>query len=146
MNQTERRLPCTCEEVFAVLADGWLYATWVVGASRIRDVDASWPAQGARIHHSVGSWPLLIDDYTEALLSEPPRLLRLRARTWPVGEATVTITLEANGPGTVVRIDEDITAGPARLVPTPLRHSFLRARNRETLLRLEMLAVGQAAR
>src|SRR3712207_7075993 len=31
-----RHLDCTPEDVFSVLADGWLYPSWVVGASRIR--------------------------------------------------------------------------------------------------------------
>ena len=52
----------TPADVFAVLADGWLYPSWVVGASRVRGVDGTWPQPGSRIHHSVGVWPLLIDD------------------------------------------------------------------------------------
>ncbi|MFL6157733.1 MAG: SRPBCC family protein, partial [Marmoricola sp.] len=51
--------------VWDVLSDGWLYPSWVVGAARMRDVDASWPAVGSRLHHSVGNWPLLLDDSTE---------------------------------------------------------------------------------
>ena len=50
-----------------MLSDGWLYALWVVGAARMRDVDEGWPAVGTRLHHSVGTWPLLIDDTTEVL-------------------------------------------------------------------------------
>ena len=38
--------------------------TWAVGAARIREVDEDWPAVGARIHHSVGAWPVLISDTT----------------------------------------------------------------------------------
>jgi hypothetical protein len=44
-------------EVWAVISDGWSYASWVVGASRIRAVSSDWPAEGARIHHSVGARP-----------------------------------------------------------------------------------------
>ncbi len=29
-----------------MLSDGWLYASWVVGASRVRDVDPRWPSPG----------------------------------------------------------------------------------------------------
>ena len=57
-----RRLNCSPEEVFDVLNDGWSYPLWVVGASRIRDVDAGWPGPGSKLHHSFGVWPLLIDD------------------------------------------------------------------------------------
>jgi putative transposase len=64
---------CTPEEVFGVLEDGWLFAVWVVGASRIRDVDATWPKADSKIHHSVGSWPLLIDDTTSVVEIDPFR-------------------------------------------------------------------------
>ncbi|WP_432420736.1 SRPBCC family protein [Nocardia farcinica] len=50
-------LTATPEEIFDVLCDGWCYGLWVVGASHIRDVDAGWPAAGARIHHGVGPGP-----------------------------------------------------------------------------------------
>ena len=33
-----RVLSCSPEDVFDVLADGWLFPTWVVGASRMRNV------------------------------------------------------------------------------------------------------------
>jgi hypothetical protein len=39
-----RRCNCSPEQVFAVLHDGWTYPVWVVGASRMRDVDPGWPA------------------------------------------------------------------------------------------------------
>ena len=81
------------DAVWSVLADGWTYAAWVVGTSRIRDVDPSWPAVGARIHHSVGAWPLLLDDQTEVIDADPGRLLVLRAKGWPAGEAMVQLEL-----------------------------------------------------
>ena len=55
------------DAVWSVLADGWMYGMWVVGASRIREVDPNWPQPGSRIHHSVGLWPALINDHTEVL-------------------------------------------------------------------------------
>ena len=57
----------TTEQVWSVLADGWSYAMWVVGASRIRAVDTNWPAPGSRIHHSVGVWPVVLSDHTESV-------------------------------------------------------------------------------
>ncbi len=42
-----RRVDAPAEAVWSVLADGWSYANWVVGAARVRDVDPGWPAQGA---------------------------------------------------------------------------------------------------
>ena len=88
--------------VWEVLADGWLYPLWVVGASRIRDVDPSWPEQGSQIAHSVGAWPMLIDDTTEVTECRPGQLLALRARAWPAGEAAVEIRLTGSGSDTEV--------------------------------------------
>ncbi|MGD9960139.1 SRPBCC family protein [Nocardioides sp.] len=132
-------------EVWDVLADGWLYPLWVVGASRVRDVDESWPSVGSLIHHSVGAWPLLLDDNTEVVECKPGSMLRLRARGWPVGEAEVILRLSPAGAGTEVSIEEDAVSGPGRLVPAPLRHATLKWRNVETLRRLAYVAEGRPA-
>lgn len=145
MAVNERVVEATPDEVWSVLADGWLYPLFVVGASRMRDVDAAWPAVGARLHHSVGQWPLLIDDTTVIEECAPPRLLRLRARAWPLaGSAGVTFHLEPQGARTLVRLEEDAGRGPGRLVPSPLRQPPLRWRNSETLRRLAYVAEGRA--
>jgi uncharacterized protein YndB with AHSA1/START domain len=139
----QRRLNCSPEQVFAVLGDGWLYPLWVVGASRMRDVDEGWPAPGTKLHHSFGTWPLLIDDTTEVLDLQPDRRLVLEARGWPVGTARVEITVEAADGGSLVSIAEDVSDGPARLVPQPVRVAGIDVRNRETLRRLAYLAEGR---
>ncbi len=144
MAENVRRIDASPEQVFAVLADGWLYPSWVVGASRIRGVTPSWPARGAELHHSVGVWPLLIDDKTILLEWDPPRRAVLRARGWPIGEAQVTIEVKPRGNGSIVRIVEDAAEGPGRLIPSFLRQPMLRIRNRETLRRLAYLAEGRA--
>ncbi|WP_244929121.1 SRPBCC family protein [Nocardioides sp. W7] len=140
MSRNTRLLHATPDEVWDVLADGWLYPLWVVGASRMREVDDHWPEVGALLHHSVGSWPLLVDDNTEVLECVPGSMLRLRARAWPGGEAEVVLRLEASGTETEVVIEEDAVAGPARLVPKPLRDVPLAWRNVETLRRLAYVA------
>lgn len=128
------------DDVWQVLADGWLYPLFVVGASRMRDVDEPWPEVGAELHHSVGVWPALIDDTTSVVECRPPTLLRLRARAWPTGEAEVTFHLHPRGPETEVTIEEDVVSGPAHLVPRPLRDAAIDWRNTETLHRLALLA------
>jgi uncharacterized protein YndB with AHSA1/START domain len=75
----ERTINASPKDVWEVLADGWMYPLWVVGASRMRDVDPHWPEVGSKLHHSVGVWPGLIDDNTEVLEVEPGRRQR-RAR------------------------------------------------------------------
>ena len=128
------------DDVWAVLADGWLYPSWVVGASRLRAVEGGWPGIGASIHHSVGLWPALIDDRTEVLDSEPERRLQLRARGWPLGEALVAITLEPRGEETLVTIAETPSAGPGLVVDNRVTHWLLARRNEESLYRLASIA------
>jgi Polyketide cyclase / dehydrase and lipid transport len=139
-----RQFRCTAEDVFAVLRDGWVYPVWVVGASRMRAVDADWPAVGSQLHHSAGAWPLLIDDTSEVLAYDPPRTMVLQARGWPAGEARVEITVEPSGTGCLTSIAEDASSGPALLVPKPVRSAMIALRNRETLRRLAYLAEGRA--
>lgn len=145
MSENTTLIDASSEDVWSVLSDGWLYPLWVVGASRMRDVDATWPAEGSRIHHSVGVWPGLVDDHTRVLASQPQQSLTLRARAWPMGEAEVRITLTPSGEQTEVTIREDVVAGPGVLVPSLIRQPGLKWRNAETLRRLRLLVEGRAA-
>lgn len=139
MSTNTRFVNATPDQVWSVLSDGWLYPLWVVGASRMRDVDDDWPEPGARLHHSVGSWPLLLDDTTEVIDAKPGSTLVLRARAWPSGAAEVTIRLRPNGTGTEIAIEEDAESGPATLMPKPMRDPLLKWRNVESLRRLAYL-------
>src|SRR3712207_6907511 len=75
----ERNIDATPQQVWDVLADGWLYPLWVVGATRMRAVDDGWPRVGARIHHSAGVWPAVIDDETVSLSAEDRKSTRLNS-------------------------------------------------------------------
>lgn len=143
MTTTTRHIDATPDEVWKVLEDGWLYPLWVVGASRMRAVDAGFPAVGTRLHHSVGSWPLLIDDTTEVLAVTPGHSITLKARAWPAGTADVQVVLHAEGAGTLVEMKEVASGGPATLIPRPLEAASLRWRNTETLRRLALLVEGR---
>uniref|UniRef100_UPI003F509136 SRPBCC family protein n=1 Tax=Microbacterium chionoecetis TaxID=3153754 RepID=UPI003F509136 len=145
MSRNVRVLHCTPEDVFEVLSDGWLYPSWVVGASRMREVDETWPMAGAELHHSFGVWPALIDDKTVVEEFIPSRMMVMRARGWPIGEARVTIDVKTRGDGCVVRIQEEAIAGPGRFIPQQLLDIPLHWRNDETLHRLAYLAEGRAA-
>lgn len=136
---------CTPAHVWAVLADGWVYGQWVVGACRIRDVDVSWPERGSRIYHSVGLWPLLLDDYTEVIEAHPGRRLDLRARAWPAGEAVVSLRIEDHQDGCLVTMEERATEGVGALTPGRVQDLMLHPRNREALQRLAYLAEGREA-
>lgn len=145
MAKNVRTMGCTPEDVFRVLGNGWLYPAWVVGASRMRDVDETWPRPGAELHHSVGVWPALLDDTTVVEEWDPPHRMVMRAKGWPIGEARVILRVRSYGEGTMVRIDEEPVSGPATLLPGVLTTPLLRWRNSETLHRLAYLAEGLAA-
>ena len=143
MAQNTRRFACTPGAVFDVLADGWLYPVWVVGASRMRQVDDDWPRTGTKLYHSFGTWPVLIDDSTSVEEWDPPRRMVLTARGWPMGEARVRLDVTPDGEGCIVRIREDAVSGPAswlRAAVDPL----IRWRNTETLRRLAFVAEGRS--
>src|SRR4051812_9408145 len=106
MTTVELDIPRPPAEVFAVLADGWTYAGWVVGATHIRDVDEGWPAVGSRIHHSVGTWPLQLEDETVVRSVVPGDSLELHAKAWPVGTALIRFELTATGAGTRISMAE----------------------------------------
>jgi hypothetical protein len=144
MTEVSRVMQCQPTDVFAVLSDGWSYGQWVVGAARVREVDAGWPSEGTRIHHSVGVWPVLINDTTHAQDAEPPNLLRLRARAWPTGEADVEFRLEPHADGCLVTVHEQAVSGPAKMIPRPVEEAMLKWRNTETLRRLSFIAEGRS--
>jgi carbon monoxide dehydrogenase subunit G len=128
------------EQVWDILAEGWTYAAWVVGASRIRAVEGGWPAPGSRIHHSVGTWPLLVSDETFVVACDPGRSIRLKAKGKALGQAIVEISLHDEGDRTRIEMREDASDGLGRLIPHPVRQALIAPRNSETLTRLALLA------
>ena len=124
MSENEQQVEASPEEVFAILADGWTYADWVVGAARIRSVDPGWPQPGCSIRHSVGGWPLLIDDSTTVQECRQPEYLRLKVRAWPTGEGRVEFFVEPNGTGSLVRMCEARCPGRRSCcrAPSPSQH------------------------
>lgn len=143
MAEVTGHINATPEQVWATLADGWLYAAWVVGTSKIREVDDGFPAVGTKIHHAFGLWPLLLQDETEVLVCEPERHLVLQARGRPMGEATTAIDLVPSGGGTALRLAETPTKGPGAWVNNPLAEAVLRHRLTECLTRLAPLVEGR---
>jgi uncharacterized protein YndB with AHSA1/START domain len=139
-----RDFDAPAQAVWDVLSDGWFYATWVVGASRVRGVDEGWPAEGTRIHHSFGVWPAVISDTTHVLRSVEPTELTLKAKGWPAGEAEVVITVTPRGADScTVAMAEDAVTGPGTLMPRPLRQLAIGPRNVEALRRLAYLVEGR---
>lgn len=141
--EVSRTIPVTPDRVFAVLADGWVYSGWVVGASHVRNVDGRWPAVGARIHHSVGPWPFVVNDVTTVLDVERDRRLELDAGMWPAGSARVRVTLVPVRGHTEVLMAEEAVGGPLSMVPRSAQAIVLRPRNRESLRRLSDIVVNR---
>jgi hypothetical protein len=112
----------------------------------MREVDDRWPGAGAQLHHSVGTWPLVLDDITEVEESVRGSRLKLRAHAWPGGRAEVTISLRPQGTDTEVVIEELAVSGPGALVPKAAQDPLLSWRNTESLRRLAFLAERRAGR
>jgi uncharacterized protein YndB with AHSA1/START domain len=143
MARVRRQVAAPTDAVWRVLADGWGYAGWVVGTVKIREVDELWPAEGSKLHHAFGAWPLMIKDETEVLECEPGRRLLMKARGWPVGEATIELVLHPEGEHTVVEMYEEPTSGPGAWVNNRVVDAVGARRLAETLDRLGRIAAGQ---
>jgi uncharacterized protein YndB with AHSA1/START domain len=144
MATNERFMPVPPAAVWDALADAYGYGYWVVGSSEIRDVDEHWPQPGSRFHHTVGIRPLRVSDHTESLEARRPSLLRMRAKARPVGTARVTMTLEPLDGGTRVRMTENPDGLTGWLSLNPFVQLLVKARNAESLMRLEELALRAA--
>jgi uncharacterized protein YndB with AHSA1/START domain len=136
----ERVVEAAPARTFAAMSDAWLIPVWVVGATHVRDVDESWPAPGARLHHKVGAWPLALSDSTGIVTYEPPWRLVLQGRAYPFGEVRIELTVTAEGERSKVCMGEAPTRGLAYLLDSPALRAVLRARNRESLDRLAAIA------
>lgn len=131
--------------IWDALADPSTYGFWVVGSKEVRDADADWPAPGTRFHHTVGAGPFTVEDHTRSLDAQPPRLLKIRAKSRPLGAARVTLEMTPKDGGTLVRMTETPDGPTAILNLNPLVHLVARARNGESLMRLEQLALRNLA-
>ena len=141
MAKVERTIDAPIDQVWAVLAEGWSYSDWVVGNTHVRDVDDHWPQVGARLHHLVGAWPLLLADVVMVEEVAPPRLLVLRAQLRRLGRGRITlglVPLEADR--TRITMEEHFEVGPMRWVMNRFNDLVLHMRNREGLRRISDLA------
>lgn len=136
----KRDIDAPCHRVWEVLADGWTYSQWVVGNSRMRAVDENWPAAGTTIKHSIGVWPLVVDDETVSVECVPERELVLLAKIGPAGAARITVRLTDVGDGCRVEMSEVPERGPMNLIPDRLAAVAVDVRSHECLWRLDNLA------
>ncbi|VAZ97061.1 SRPBCC family protein [Mycobacterium pseudokansasii] len=135
-----RDVAASCQDVWSVLANGWTYSQWVVGNSRTRAVDPHWPQPGSAIRHSIGVWPLVIDDQTVVESCAPGREIVLHAGLGWLGAARITMRLQGIPTGCQVEMIELPVQGPMRVIPDRLALAAIYPRNRECLLRLAAMA------
>jgi len=128
------------QRVWDVLADGWTYSGWVVGNSRIRAVSHDWPAPGARILHSIGTWPGVIDDETVVESCITGEELVLLAKIRPAAEARIRMQLSDIPGGCRVAMTEVAVSAPLRWIPDSVQLIAVAPRNRECTWRLAMIA------
>ena len=145
-----RQVAAPAEAVWAVLADGWQYATWVVGASRVRAVDAGWPAAGhpaaPQLRPVAGRH--LGRDGVRARREEPHHLVLhgARAGRWarPGSRSRSCPTAPSS---CTVSIAEDATTGPWEAsYRCRFGRRFTCPRNREALRRLGLHRRGAPPR
>ena len=135
-----RDVPASRKDVWNVVANGWTYSQWVVGNSRMRAVDQTWPEPGSRILHSIGVWPFVIDDETVAESCTPQEELVLLAKLGPFGGGRITLRFSDIPDGCRVEMSEVPVKGPRSVIPDALAQLGKKPRNRECLWRLGQLA------
>ncbi len=136
----KRTTTASRDRVWEVIADGWTYSQWVVGNSRMRAVDRSWPAPGSKIHHTIGIWPVVINDETVVESCTPEEEIVLHARGRPFGGARITLRLHDIEGGCRIEMAEVPIGGPLNLVPRRVALAAAFPRNRECTFRLAALA------
>ena len=137
----KRDTTATRAQVWNVMADGWTYSQWVVGNSRMRAVDPQWPKVGGSIKHSIGVWPLLLNDVTVVEDCQPLEQLVLLAKGRPFGKARITLRLfDIDGGACRIEMAEVPVGAPMGWVPNRVALAASFVRNRECTSRLAMIA------
>jgi len=128
------------QQVWNVIADGWTYSQWVVGNTRMRAVDPNWPAPGSKIHHTIGVWPVVLNDESEVESCTPLEEIILLAKSRPFGGARITLRLSDIDNGCRIDMAEVPVGGPLNWLPRGVALAAVWPRNRECLRRLAALA------
>jgi hypothetical protein len=107
----------------------------------MRAVDPNWPQVGSTIRHSVGVWPLLLDDVTVVEDCQPLHRLVLLAKGRPFGKARITLRLfDIDGGGCRIEMAEVAVGPPMGWAPNGVALAAAFPRNRECTWRLATIA------
>lgn len=130
---------CSPEEVFSHLVDCAEYPKWLLGASKIRRVEAEWPALGSCFHHTIGCGPFRFKDRSEVVAVDEPHRLELHVRVTPLVQGRVTFTVRPCDDGALLTLQEEpearLIGNLVRLVLDPVTH----LRNHRSLRKLKEL-------
>ncbi|HEX2096800.1 MAG TPA: SRPBCC family protein [Solirubrobacterales bacterium] len=140
MAVVETHVDASSRRCFEVLSDPRSYAYWVVGSREIRAADPDWPAPGSKFHHTVAGG---LEDHTVVEEVEPNRRLRLRAKARPFGTAFVTVTMNDQNGGSLLRLEEEPADRMTKLLFNPVLDRVLHVRNIGSIERLKQLAEGE---
>lgn len=145
MAYTSRTLQASRDVVWNVLIDPHTYPDWLIGASRVRDVDDTWPSVGSRFRHRVGIGWMAIPDHSAVLDVDPGRLLRLEVKARPLISAVVTFVLVSDETGTVVSMEEEPRLRRIGNAVRPVMDPTIHVRNHRSLRRLDRIVQRRAA-
>jgi hypothetical protein len=140
MAVNRREMAETADDVWDVICDGFTYADWVVGTRKIRDVDDAFPTIGSKLHYTIGHRPFRHDSHTEVLdIDHASRCIELAIHSQPAGRfrVKITITPRASSSRALVELTEHPLDGVLAVFHNPLFDLLIKARNVETLRRLE---------
>jgi uncharacterized protein YndB with AHSA1/START domain len=140
MARAEIEIAAPPEAVWDVLADAGAYGEWVVGTKNVARADAEWPQPGSALEYELGIGPFAIGDRTVVVEAEPSRRLVLRAELGRVGAASILLTLEPQGGGTRVVMEEEPVEGVVDAFNNRLADAALAQRNDLALGRLKSIA------
>ena len=135
-----RHFDAAPEDVFAVLVDAWHYPDWLIGAAKIREVDANWPSPGSAFHHAVGVRPFVIPDKTTVIDVEPDRVLKLHVMARPLVSADVTFRITGgDDEGCVLSFEEEPSVRTIGNLVRPVMDPVIHLRNQRSLRSMDTL-------
>ncbi|MBO9534756.1 MAG: SRPBCC domain-containing protein [Solirubrobacteraceae bacterium] len=145
MAPVRKWVPASPADVWAILADPRSYAFWVVGSHDVPQFDGDWPEPGSTFRHVQGHGPVKLTDTTTVVEADAPRRLLLEVRIRPFLTGPVELTLEPDGDGTCITIDERATGWIGGAIPDLVTSPLIALRNAEALRRLASMAWARRA-
>jgi uncharacterized protein YndB with AHSA1/START domain len=140
-----RLIKASPDTVWAVHADGTLYADWVVGTSASRPVRGSWPGTGAAIRYQVRLGPVRLTNETIVRRCVNGSALELEIQAGALGTARVAIELRPWGEHCLVLVDEHPLQGAGSLLHNAGVEMLIQLRHRAMLARLARLCEDRTA-